>query len=356
MTIKPDHILTDNYLGLSETYFNETVLPALEATRAHTEARSTTYHIAGRRVCIIAYGDAVHTQLSRALAHHAVLLDTAPDLTIIAWDDQTTGSELTAPWDDPSFTKVPAAASDSFFGVYVGGEESLNFYDRSTHTGYFWTHDATQLPDWALGAPFRTILHWFFNDEHIHLIHGAVVGTEDRALLLTARSGSGKSTTALSAILAGMQYLGDDYVAIEPTNPVQAHSLYQTAKVTPAGLTLFPELVPHVANAGFSPHEKAVMFLNEVFPEQVRTSATLTSICIPRIGPGPTRLTRARKIDAMLAIAPTTLLQLPLAETSKLGAFKNILDHLPCYYLELGPEVREVPRILEQQLRHDAHA
>lgn len=353
MTIKPDHILTDNYLGLSEAYFAHTVLPAYHTAAAAAPLHRTLFHIAGRRIAIHAYGDTVHTQLTRALEHHAVLLEGEPDLTIHAWDDSTATQELTAPWDDPTFTKQPAAASDTFFGVYVGGEESLNFYDRASRTGYFWTHDAARLPDWALGAPFRTILHWFFNDEHIHLIHGAVVGTEDRALLLTARSGSGKSTTALSALLSGMHYLGDDYVAVEPTDPVTAHSLYQSAKVTPAGLSLFPELVPHVANAGFAPHEKAVIFLNEVLPAQVRTTATLTGICIPRIGPGPTRLVEARKIDAMLAIAPTTLLQLPLAETRKLGAFKEILDRLPCFYLELGPEVRDVPQVLITHLAHE---
>ena len=185
-------------------------------------------------------------------------------------------------------------------------------------------------------------------------MHGAVVGSEEASVLLTAKSGSGKSTTALACLLAGMDYLSDDYIAVQATEgPVIAHSLYHSAKVTKHGLTLFPELHASVWNKDFGEREKAIMFVNDIVPEQTKRTATLKAVLIPRIGPGPTRLVPASKIQALVAIAPTTLLQLPLAETDKMGAFKSILEKVPCYFLELGPDIRGIPNVITSFLKND---
>lgn len=345
----PNHILTKNFLAVGRSYFDRIAEPSLRETQHLAKPIITTYTIAGKTVRVIAYAETMARVLSLALAHHS-RSESEPDLTIHAWDSTTAGKDLVAPWDDELFDKEASsnelAKKESFFGVYVGGEESLNFYDPTTKTGYFWTHDAAQLPDWVLGAPFRTILHWFFNESDIHLIHGAVVGSGGKSVLLTAKSGSGKSTTALSCLLAGMDYLADDYVAVTADRGVAAHSLYHSAKVTREGLGFFPELRDGVWNKEFGSREKAVMFINNLFPGQVKTTADLSAILIPKITGGTTRLVPATKLGAVLAIAPTTLLQLPLAETSKVRAFKSIIDKIPCYYLELGPDIRAIPKTI----------
>lgn len=282
--------------------------------------------------------------LSLAFAHHKTPEPRNPDLTIYAWDATHTG-DMIPPWDEPEFDKN-ARLDPSFFGVYVSGEESLNFYNPETRTAYFWTHESNRLPDWVFGAPFRTILHWFFTESDIHLIHGAVVGHSGKSALLTARSGSGKSTTALSCLISGMDYLADDYVAIT-SHDTMAHSLYQSAKITRDGVSKFPEFADIIYNKDFGEREKAVLFLQDAFPNQVKTIAPLSIILIPRITGGETKLVPASKIEALVAIAPTTLLQLPLAETNKIGAFKELIQKVPCYYLELGPDIRNIPEVIK---------
>jgi hypothetical protein len=203
------------------------------------------------------------------------------------------------------------------------------------------------MPDWSLGAPFRTILHWFLNDKGIYFFHGAVVGHQGKSVLLTAKSGSGKSTTSLASLLAGMDYVGDDYIAITQDDHTIAHSLYSSAKVTRAGLRLFPELLPYVWNPNFEEREKAVLFLSDCFKNQIQASLPLSALLIPKITGGATQIVPVSKTEALLAAAPTTLLQLPLAETEKLGVLRKIIESIPCYVLELGPDIRGIPDVIK---------
>lgn len=346
----PTHILTKNFLALTRSYFDREVLPTLHETQGKTKPIIKRYSIAGKNICIYFYGEKIAHVFSLALAHQQEAASPHDDLTIHTWDSMQTGKIITAPWDDSEFRKDQAHTDPDFFGVYVGGEESLNFYDPETKTGYFWTHDASRVPDWSLGAPFRTIFHWFFTERNVHLIHGAVVGRNNTSVLLTARSGSGKSTTSLACLLSGMDYLADDYVAITTDNAEQmpvAHSLYQTAKMTREGTNIFPELADIIWNKGYGEGEKAVVFLSEHFPGQVKNISSLSAIFIPRIVGGETTIVPASRIEAMLAIAPTTLLQLPLAETSKVGAFRDILEKIPCYFINLGSDIRAIPDVIK---------
>lgn len=352
MQPKPTRILAKNFLGLTRGYFERMVQPSLEVTAQTVDPVVKTYVIAGKNICIYFYGETVARVLSLALTQTQAPEGALPDMTIHAWDSVPTQTDITPPWDD-TLVQDDEKNLDDFFGVYVGGEESLNFYQPSTRTGYFWTDNVLRMPDWVLGAPFRTIFHWFFNDAGIHFIHGAVVGENSKSVLLTARSGSGKSTTALSCLLSGMEYIADDYVALELGGTVTAHSLYHSAKFTRHALGFFPEFEDIIFNKDFGETEKGVIFLSDVFPGQVKPNASLDAILIPRIVPGGiTRIVPTTKMEAMLAIAPTTLLQLPLAETRKVSVFKEILEKMPCYFLDLGPDVRSVPEVIKQFLKN----
>ncbi len=343
----PRRILTKNFLAVGSGYFERHVRPSLVRTQQMRMAQPQTYRIAGKTVRVVAYGEAPARVLTLALAHLSVDDAGEPDLIIHAWDSACPETDIVAPWDDPDGDVRVDQYDKDFFGVYVGGEETLSFYDPASSTGYFWTYDASVLPDWAVGAPLRTILHWFFDAHGIQLIHGAVVGAGGRSALITARSGAGKSTTSLACLCAGMEYLGDDYVAVDSAiNGVMAHSLYHTVKLTRGSLAYFPEVAEHVWNKGFAGTEKAVLFAQDMFPESVRTSAALDAVLIPRITGGPTRIVPAGKMEALIAMAPTSLLQLPLAEANKLAALKAILGSVPCFTLELGPDVRAVPDVI----------
>lgn len=348
MSTTNKYVLTKNFLAVNQSYFDRIVQPCLATVRQKRPAIKRVYKIAGNIVHIFYYGSAVASILSLAISHTEISGDAAADLVIHAWDSVSPDSDIIAPWDDIFFDKNKNDPGENFFGVYVGGEESLNFYDPQTKTGYFWTYNASDLPDWVVGAPFRTIFHWFLSEKQTHLIHGAVVGEKDKSVLLTARSGSGKSTTSLSCLLSGMDYLADDYVAIRVNREaLVAHSLYHSAKITQDTIGFFPEFQQSIRNKNFLEKEKAVIFVADVFPRQVKLTASVDAVLIPRITNGKTRIVPASKMDGMLAMAPTSLLQLPMAEKAKIGICKSILAVTDCYFLELGSEVRAVPEVIK---------
>jgi hypothetical protein len=343
-------ITTANFYAPGRGYFSRQILPSLLATQKQVSPTLVTYCIAEKKIHIYLYGNGPTVVFPPAFAHQKSGKGTA-DLTIHAWDSIPTNQCPLPPWDDVDYQQPSETADTSFFGAYVGGEESLSFYDDTTGTGYFWMRDASELSDWSTGAPFRAILNWYFTTQNIHLVHGAVIGWNNQSILLTAKSGSGKSTTALTAIINGMDYIGDDYTAITLTDQgTIAHSLYQSAKITRSGLDFFPELVPAIWNKHFSGNQKAIVFLSDIFPDRVKTSLPLSAIFIPTITGGETKIIPVNKVQALIAIAPTTMLQLPLADTGKLKALKDIIDQVPCYVIELG-DVKNVTTIIKNFLK-----
>ncbi len=352
-----EHFVTKNYWIIKKEYFDKVVVPAFSRVSESVTPVTKTYVFAGKIIVMHFYSKALAETMTRAISHNETAAEKTADLTINLWDSVSTGLSFPGPWSNPDYvfeqkTETGERQADSFMGVYLNGEETLNLYDEKNNTAYFWTDDARDLPDWISAAPVRTILHWFLSKNHVHLIHGASIGMNGQSVLLTAKGGSGKSTTALSCLMAGMDYLADDYVGIETGDTMLAHSLYSSVKITPNSLRSFPEMHDKIWNTKSMGTDvdngKGIVFLSEFFPQQIVRQAHLAAIMIPTIkNRAETRIVPATKLQAMLALTPTTLFQLPLARSTKLGELKEIISETPCYFLELGSTIREVPGALE---------
>ncbi len=356
------HILAANHTGITRPYFSDVFLPAFGEAEARLPAVEKHYRVAGQSVRLRFFGDDVRVRLAPAFAHLertdvadgtgvAPVAGTGePGLTIALWDSASSGVTFPPPWSDPSYSfgihsAVFPSAGDGFRGAWLGEREGMAFYDPSSKTAHFWTPNARQIPPWVPAAPLRPILHWFLSAQDVHLIHGAVVGAGGKAALLTAKSGSGKSTTSLTCLLEGLDFLGDDYVAVGSAEPVTAYSLYATAKVLPERMPDFADLREY---AWDTQGEKTVLFLADARPDQLHASMPLAAILIPVITHAErTTVVPARKQDALLALLPTTLMQLPLAGTDKAGRLAHIIARTPCHFLRLGRDPREAARAVK---------
>jgi hypothetical protein len=362
MKKQSEHIVTKNLVSLKKKYFEDIVKPVFNKMQENTRPIIKTYNIAGKTICFRFYSELLAQNLSRAISHNEINLTGSSGLTINVWDSASTGTTFAPPWINEDYTfeaevNTKKSINDSFLGIYMVFEQTLSFYDKETKCAWFWVNDARELPYWVTAAPVRTILHWLLSESDIHLLHGAVIGLKEQSILLAARGGSGKSTTALSCLLSGMNYLGDDYVGIELNGGAIAHCLYNSGKVDANCLKNFPELQGKVWNKDNLDNEKAVVFLADLFPEQVISKAKVQAIMIPVIkNSNKTRIVPAAKMQAMLAIAPTTLFQLPFAGTNFVEELKAIIEVIPCYFLELGTNISEIPVIIksffnEQQVK-----
>ncbi len=338
-------ISTTNFISLTSAYLTEVLQPALSRARVHTPPTSYNFTIATTRIRILFYGQFLADSLAPAIMHLSCADRENPDLTIHVWNEDTDAG-VVAPWSDQRFFSSPATdahrPAHRFVGVCLQGDAIIEAFDGDA-TAYVRLPAAHDIPAWVTAAPARAVLHWFLAEKDIHLVHGAALGVDKHAILLTARGGSGKSTTAFVCAAAGLTFLGDDYVAIEDGSRM-VHSVYNSVKVTEEVVRVavntknISPLVP-VPRDEHSARQKEIHCMTDLFPTQIRSSAALFAICIPTITTEvATRIEPATKIEALLALAPTTVMQLPFSQHDILKRLRGIIAQTQCFKLLLGSD------------------
>ena len=270
------------------------------------------------------------------------------------WDSASTGVQPPAPpWPSLDFLARGEVSHDFGEGVRLSfriDSGVLSVFTAATNTAFCWVRDPAQLPPWEAAAPLRPILAWWAENTGRQLAHAAAVGTPGGAVLLGARGGSGKSTTALACLEAGLLYVGDDYVMLEAGDPPVVNSLYSTAKLAPSNLDeRFPRLRALATGHPDIEQDKVTLSLYEAFRDTVVPSLPLRAIVIPAISrSGEVALRAATAASALTALAPTTLFQLPSAGAGALARLGQIVSAVPRYHLELGRDLAANVRAIRE--------
>jgi hypothetical protein len=237
------------------------------------------------------------------------------------------------------------------------GHESnvLSLLDLEDNLAVYWVERAEDLPWYETGAPLRILLYWWFSSRGLHIVHGGAIGTEHGGVLLGGKGGSGKSTTALACLKTPLSYAGDDYTLIALEPQLFVYSLYNTAKVKgEADLQRFPWMSSRICNAErIGPDgEKPMLFLHEHQPDKIASGFPLKAIAVPHFVPGRTRSTIASLAPqtALRAIAQSTITQLTGAGREALRAMSQLVHRVPCYTVELGEDLAEIPAVMQELL------
>lgn len=318
--------------------------------------------IAGLYVRLRFAGRALVPLLTPALAHLQVRHSgNRPALTIDLWDGASTAMlPPRFPWGDGDIGprgEILGYSEAGLRAVFHGGVAAsaedftaATIFDQSTSTARFFVLSPDRVPWYERAAPLRAALHYGLSSPCRVLVHAGVVGAADRGVLLAGPGGSGKSTTAVEALLAGFDYLGDDYVVadLEGARPV-AHSLYATAKLGPAWRTFFPTLPAQCLGPAGG---KQVIDVFKLQPDALRESIPLVAVVLPRLCPGgATCLRPASPGEALLGLAPSTLFQAPRRDGAVLSSLAELVRRVPAYVLELGggpnEGVRAMARLME---------
>jgi hypothetical protein len=96
--------------------------------------------------------------------------------------------------------------------------------------------------------------------------------------------------------------------------------------------------------------EKRIVDMARHWPERLASGLPVRALVVPRVtGESGTRLLRASAAEAVLALAPTTVAQLP-RNGSVLGPMAALARSLPVYRLELGGDLTEGPAAIRHVL------
>jgi hypothetical protein len=316
-----------------------------EATsRASVEERS--FRIGGHQVLLRFAGPGLVPSVAPAFAHLAAAPADDPELVVDLWDG---GAPPPRPQADPG---SPAGAFYFFEdpparGVFQPGMEALSVVDLGADRAWYWVADPAALPYWERAAPIRQILHWWMASRDHQQVHGGAVGTPDGGVLLVGKGGSGKSTCSLASLTSELRYAGDDYTMVSAEPRPWVHSLFSSGKVDPANLWRVPHLEPAVSNAERLATEKAVVFVDQHFPDRPIDGFPLRAIVLPTITGGPrSRALPTSRAAALTALAPSTVFQLHTAGSEALQYLAHLVRRVPAYALELGSDVSEIPGVI----------
>lgn len=317
------------------------------------------YMIGDRRVHLAFAGTAVIPWVDPALAH----LRTAPgvpDFRVRIWDSDSPGAP------EPSTPEVPDDELPGAFyffenppvrGVYQPGMHALSVVDLSASTAWYWVRDPTTLPYWEQAAPLRQLLHWYMATQGRQQVHSGAVGTPEGGILLVGKGGSGKSTCSLTSLVSDLRYAGDDYVMVSTEPSPWVHSLFNSGKVEAHNLDRVPHLRPAVTNAAHLQDEKAVVFVDQHFPDRPIAGFPLRAIVLPRITGGPTtRAVPTSSAAALAALAPSTVFQLHTAGREAFSFMADLVRKVPAFVLELGEDASAIPAAVSGLLDHLAGA
>jgi hypothetical protein len=311
--------------------------------------------IGGARVRLRFAGPALVPQLLPALAHLSGDVDAEaaqPELTIELWDAASTG--VLAPRFPLRGAEVRVGEIREYREAGVrafiqigerpgdGGFSAITIFDERASIARYFAIAPDRVPWYERAGPLRAALDWGLSRPDRLLVHAGAVGIDGRAVLLAGPTGSGKSTSAVAALLDGCDYLGDDYVLVDLAGPQPvAHSVYATAKLAPSARPLLPRLPEAFWDPALPEGQKHVFDVSRWRGDRLRRNLPILAIVLPTLRTGPAAsLRRTSAGSALLALAPSTVFQAARRDGAALRPLADLVRRVPAHVLGLagGPE------------------
>lgn len=226
---------------------------------------------------------------------------------------------------------------------YFNDLDHWHIFDIATATAVQLMRSPGEYPPWETGAPLRPFLHWHYALQGRRLTHCGTLGINGKGVILAGAGGSGKSATVIAGLLQGLQSVGDDYVLLDASSEVIAYPLFATLKQDPAGfqrLGLSSRLGRDLTLNWQGKHQ---LTMSDIANDAVPSKLGIHALMLPKVkGSGRTEISPVGRAEAMIAVAASSIYQMPGERESGFRFFGEITRKLPCFRLMLGPDPVEV--------------
>lgn len=316
-------------------------------------SRKIHIHIGGHTICLHFAGRAMIPFIKPAFEHVVCDSTKKSNLNIYIWDSISTFTEMVPPpWSDDSYIgrgDIKNYGNEQIHISYPLGPCTLSALNIQQNIGLFWAYDANRIPYYERAAPLRAILHWWMREHEYQLIHAAAVGSSNKGVLLIGKGCSGKSTTALNCLLAGMDYAGDDYVLIRRKPRPYVYSIYNSAKLDDHSIQRLPVFMPIVHNPDKSKQEKSLIFLNKKYKRGLVSGFPVNALIESQItGQKYSEIVQGSPMSITKALATSTIFQLSGAGSRDLHEITHLITELPCYILKLGTDLDHATKTIKK--------
>lgn len=261
-----------------------------------------------------------------------------PDVTVSMWEEVSCPSGAApVPWraDDLGPRGLVDMSGDGVVAVHNAAVTLAGLDRRSV---LYRVSDVRTLEWFELRSPLRPGLFFALASATRHLVHGGVVGDQERGgVLIAGASGSGKTTVSLAALAGGFAYVSDDYCLLDMASTPTAWNIFGNAKLDAGHRARFPEFGAATYQPGpASPDEKAVLDVSKLLPTAVAESLPIRCVLCPSITGGQTSWRRISEFQGLLALAPSTSLQMPFDGGSVVTSLVRLARSVPCFALDVG--------------------
>jgi hypothetical protein len=318
------------------------------------------YFFGGFPVRLRIVGDEIAKHIIQPFSHLQDIAsngEMAPcQLTIDLWDENETDVQCAISPPNGSGGR-PTFVLQSPDGRFIARQRASSFscYDREARRIISVAAWSDQVSVYERGKPLdRPLLQWH-NDQNLQTIHAGLVSWDGKGVLFIGKSGSGKSTSALACFMAGFHFLSEDVVGLQSLSDQSfvGHSIYNSVFLKTDHLRRFLCMYPHVAT-NISSEDKSLLLLSQIYPDQLARSVPIRAIVCPRVvDTSKAKIRPASKSDALLALAPSSLLELPNRGLGCRGfqTLVRLIEKVPCYWLEVGRELNHIPACLRDLLK-----
>ncbi len=351
--------------GLSPQQFFA-VVEGLFAQAAHRFAPiEYSYRIAGQSLRLVFASEVLRQRIAPALCHNElrhnqIECETRDDeLVVMLWDSASSGVEMPiTPWDNTEYfvrNEIRGYSDARFRTTFHMGSGVLSMLDIESKRAILWIRDARDLPYYESGAPLLAILHAWMSTRSRHLVHAAAIGKQSGGVLLVGRGGSGKSSTALQTFGSNLQYAADDYcIVANADSDFRAFSCYSSGKVHASDVAHFGHLHSCLSNQKTMHDEKALFFLGDTWRHKLIDNFPIRAILLPRVtNSGAPHFVPLSRAQALLALAPSTIFQLPNAGRETFDWLSHLVKNIPAFTLHLGAHRSDVLPAIEGFLKEN---
>jgi len=312
------------------------------------------FRIAGQDVHLRVVGKRLAEEVTAPFVHHAARSEAGSAvLRIDAWHGAECG--VAPVREDPASSLGPygtVTASPDGSIVAEHRPHSAAWLDRREGHIVAWMADCDSMHLDERARPFHRMLAVAMGDRDVQFAHAGLVAADGKGALFVGKGGSGKSTSCLTCLLEGMDFLGDDFVGVSSTEAGQhlGHSLYASAVVGLDHTDRYPVLAEE-ARPGRHPYEtKSLVDLSGLGGGRLLSEVDLRAVVLPRVtGEERTSFRRATPRDGLIALAPSSLMLVPGSHSKTLERLAALTSAVPCFWLDLGrdlgqtaPQTREL--------------
>jgi len=331
--------------------------------RMPREASTTGIVLAGAEARMNVVGHRLASSISRAFRHLATAQPVgSPQLTIDLWDERVTG--IGCPYAARAIERQVKTERKGRLFVAVGGSGDRYvghlrpgihvWTDRKAAHAVGWVADGTRLSMQDRAKPLHFPLLLWHADRGTPVVHAALVSWHDQGALLVGREGAGKTSAATACFLGGLDFLGDDYIALQRigSDRFVGHSLYDSLRIPSDAEARFPELMMHAwpRNRSTTDGKRLVRSVDVALLRVVRSAEVRDVIATERREGATVSMAPLSKREAFFSVALSSMLKLPVSGTVLMERMAELVDRVPVHRLTVGRDLAALPDLIKKRL------